>query len=345
MRQNGLRASSFVAVADVDPRIADQLLDLLAFAHVAAYAEPVPGRTGVYRDHHVPARPIDRLWVDRDATDTARQVLERSLPHLQAELETAITEGTLAGPVPGLATPVRPGAGSGLGAGRGSHRAPRRGDEMDQAAVDERWQEIVAAWADPDPGADTSDPSDGVRDGADGAVGDSGRSRPDGTGPGSPAASPSGSGAGVVLPAGPSTWDVRADVADEPRPDAGLGARADWGAPSGWGTTGRHVPSGDVDRLGPRDFSPLAEDDHYRPPPPPVHPPVTGVTRLGWAAVVAGPVLLVVTVVFGQFLPTWLPVLGVSLLIGGFLVLVSRLHRTRPEDDDLPHDPDDGAVV
>jgi hypothetical protein len=93
MRQNGLRASSFVPVVDVDPRVADQLLDLLRLADVAAYSEPAPGQTGVYRDHHVPSRRLDRLWVDRTETVRARGVLDRALPHLQRELDVAIRDG------------------------------------------------------------------------------------------------------------------------------------------------------------------------------------------------------------------------------------------------------------
>jgi len=59
---------------------------------------------------------------------------------------------------------------------------------------------------------------------------------------------------------------------------------------------------------------------------------------------VAGVVLLVVVVAVGsETLPRWLPLVGVALLVGGFVALVSRLHRSSPDEDD--HDPDDGAVV
>lgn len=292
MRQNGLRASSFVPVADVDPRVADQLLDLLAFAHVAAYAEAVPGHTGAYRDHHVSGRPMDRLWVDRDNTAAAHEVLERSLPHLQAELETAITEGTLAGPVPGVAVPH--GLGAGLATpeppsdgtpGPGAGERPAAGDDLPDSDVEDRWREIVAGWEGPT--AAEPAPRPGV----------------------------------VIRPV--------------PPPAAPASARS---GPARTGTSGTgSVPA------GPRDSVAPAAEEHFVPPPPVRHPPVTTATRLGWAAVVTGPLVLVVVVVFGQYLPGWLPVLGVALLVGGFVLLVTRLHRSDPDDDSEP--PDDGAVV
>lgn len=426
MRQNGLRASSFVAVADVDPRIADQLLDLLAFAHVAAYAEPVPGHVGVYRDHHVPTRPIDRLWVDREATGPAREVLDRSLAHLHAELETAIAEGVLAGgtapverrshpsvrapggPVvdaPSSAGPAtegpgtdRPGGGVPVGSGEeptvaeqgpvpvdgvalsgavapGSAAAPAPGAnppvdasardaqtrdtptrddgalvdevpagagttgaggaptaaadstadeataerppahdaELDQAAVDARWRDIVAGW--------------------DGPAADGG---------GSVTAPPAGRrGAAPTPPAHPLGFGTPWPASAPPAPQPGDRRRTDRG-PVDPARRRENRVDGPVDLPGPRDHVP--DDEHFSPPAPTVHPPLEKTTRLGWAGLVAGLVVLVVVVAVGSdMLPRWVPLLGVALLVGGFAALVSRLHRS-PEDED-DHDPDDGAVV
>lgn len=316
MRQNGLRASSFVAIADVDPRIADQLLDLLAFAHVAAYAEPVPGLTGVYRDHHVPARPLDRLWVDRAATAAARQVLDRSLAHLLAELETAIAEGTLATGAAGSAPLVTPGSvgpgNPGWPGGRGGHQR-RGGDDMDESVVSQRWQEIIADWDGPSAAEPTirthlNGPS-GRLDEADGAR---------------------------------RVGEVRGlDRIHSDRPDDRERSRAIRRVPpdsSGTGTGGVRGYA-----VGPRDRVAPAEDDHYEPPPPTRHPPLEAVARLGWVGVVGGPVLLVLVVAFGPYLPSWVPLLGVVLLVAGFAVLVSRLHRGATEAHH--EDDDDGAVV
>ena len=462
MRQNGLRASSFVAVADVDPRIADQLLDLLAFAHVAAYAEPVPGRVGVYRDHHVPTRPIDRLWVDREATGPAREVQDRSLAHLHAELETAIAEGVLAGgpvtdrrermatgpadpdrrddpdvagphdgpapasqlttggpastpaAVPGISAsgngagapstdldaavedhPVRPTAdiagahiaggdiaggdsaggdsaepdradldssdpgaahldtpgtdaagpdvphlgtahpnAAGPDAARpdaadpqaapdppvggidGSPRDPEHGPELDQAAVDARWRDIVAGWDGP------------VADGR-GLVADPP------TGRRGAAASP------PPHPRGPGTvWPTDAP----PAPQPGDRRRTDRFPIDPARRRETRADGRPADPTGPRDHTPAPEDEHFSPPVPTAHPPLDRTTRLGWAGLVAGLVVLVVVVAVGsELLPRWVPLLGVALLVGGFVALVSRLHRSPTDEDD--HDPDDGAVV
>lgn len=436
MRQNGLRASSFVAVADVDPRIADQLLDLLAFAHVAAYAEPVPGRVGVYRDHHVPTRPIDRLWVDREATGPAREVLDRSLAHLHAELETAIAEGVLAGgtttdrrgqpagpgtdrgadvspgtdgagpdavgtgtpatdgsprqhratdepapapasdvsasgapasevpgsevagseaggvPVPGAAatvdaptrdapppgaparhgesgagglpTPVEPattgdaptGTAGTTGDGALSEPPPVHGEGLDQAAVDARWRDIVAGWDGP------------AADGR-GSVIDT----PTGRRSSAPIPPPHPPGFGTP-------WPSTAPSAPQP----GDRRRTDRGPIDPARRRENRVDGRPVDLPGPRAHTPTPEDEHFSPPAPSVHPPLEKTTRLGWAGLVAGLVVLVVVVAVGsELLPRWVPLLGVALLVGGFAALVSRLHRSPPDEDD--DDPDDGAVV
>ena len=391
MRQNGLRAASFVAVADVDPRIADQLLDLLAFAHVAAYAEPVPGRTGVYRDHHVPTRPIDRLWVDRAATAAAREVLERSLPHLQAELEAAIAEGTVAhppsgsgatgpapGPLPGSPAgtalpgslqrdaPYPPASAAGPAAGAETAGWPtaatsssgasgttdaagntgsRARQSLDQAAVDARWRDIVAGWDGPvvdDPGP--AHPSRRPRPGQPPLTDRS----PVGDSVGDPPPLDS-------FPADPFPADPFPADPFPARPVERDGFTDTDSRGAGWDGTGRRRTD-DADAwptgpgpAGPRDSGPRrdihsggpGDDDHYLPPLPARHPPLATATRLGWAGVIAGPLLLVLVVAAGSVLPRWLPLAAVAMLVGGFLVLVSRLHRS-PEDTD---DEDDGAVV
>lgn len=94
MRENGLRAAAYVAVADLHPQLADLMLDALADEGVAAYASPPPSASGrgLTMPTQLPAGPVDRLWVDRDATATARRVLDDRLPELRAELERASTD-------------------------------------------------------------------------------------------------------------------------------------------------------------------------------------------------------------------------------------------------------------
>jgi general stress protein CsbA len=64
VRDNGLTAAAYDAVADLVPGQADAALARLADEGVAAYASPAPARPGV-----------DRLYVDAAATDRARDVL------------------------------------------------------------------------------------------------------------------------------------------------------------------------------------------------------------------------------------------------------------------------------
>jgi len=561
VRQNGLRASSFVAVVDVDPRVADQLLDLLRLADVAAYSEPAPWITGVYRDHQVPTRRLDRLFVDRSETGRAQEVLDRAVPHLQAELELVIRDGF---------------------AVDGEHRTLLDGDRrsldappgVSTGAQDSRAREVVgevggfrpAVLADEAPGAVPhggspvpagvgtlpagggslsaagaplptvgADAAAGARDGAADGPDGSGVDGPGGPGVDRPAASSGPAGSGVDEPGG-SGIERSGAVAFEPSPsrpalvdgasgvgsgttsgtitgvgvDGGVGgvgvggaggARADdgaasaggagpgaAGAPAGAGpqpvaadgaagapaqdpgrfaaeldgpgvhpastrstasgpgsagapagaagapaaglpdaaglpeaagraatggpasvggpakaaagplgpppgpgptsTAGRHaggrsddlddaavdaawarivadfdtpadgdapwpptedVTAGRTTRLRRATRPPSSESaptavevDHFVPPPPPQLPRLDTLTRLGWAALVAGPVLLVLVVVFGRALPGWLPLLGVLTLVGGFALLVSRL-RPRDSDDDSDHH--DGAVV
>lgn len=89
MRENGLRASAYVAVADLHPQLADVMLEALADEGVAAYASPPSSGRGLAMPTQFPTGPVDRLWVDRDAAATARRVLDERLPELRAELERA----------------------------------------------------------------------------------------------------------------------------------------------------------------------------------------------------------------------------------------------------------------
>lgn len=75
-RDNGLDAPEFVALADVDPRIGEHLLDVLGVVGIAAYLAPSADLNPVVRATTLPARPTDRLWVDRERLDEARGLYE-----------------------------------------------------------------------------------------------------------------------------------------------------------------------------------------------------------------------------------------------------------------------------
>jgi hypothetical protein len=76
-RDNGLSSDEFSPVADVDPRLADHLLDVLGLRDVAAYVEPAPVSIPV---------TADRLYVAADQTGAAREVLTEIASELGIEV-------------------------------------------------------------------------------------------------------------------------------------------------------------------------------------------------------------------------------------------------------------------
>jgi len=75
VRDNGLPASSWVLLADLDPRVADAALEALRRAGVAAYTNPHPGIRRPYLDVTPNLVPTDRLYVDAAAREQASAVL------------------------------------------------------------------------------------------------------------------------------------------------------------------------------------------------------------------------------------------------------------------------------
>jgi hypothetical protein len=74
-RDNGLVAAVYAVAGDVDPRIGEHMLDVLSLRGIAAYLQPSVDLHPVTRSAMLPARPIDRLFVDRDHLDLARGFL------------------------------------------------------------------------------------------------------------------------------------------------------------------------------------------------------------------------------------------------------------------------------
>jgi hypothetical protein len=108
-RDNGLFAAQYAAVGDVDPRVGEHLLDVLGNRGIAAYLQPTSDQFPVTRLTALPARPLDRLYVDRSEMDTAREFLD-----------VLTKDGEVAGPAP---------------------VAPRSSSEFDNA-----WASIVAGF-------------------------------------------------------------------------------------------------------------------------------------------------------------------------------------------------------
>jgi len=74
-RDNGLDAALWHPLRDVDPRIGEHLLDVLAAAGIAAYLEPATDVEPYTRTVSLPSPPSDRLFVDRARRTEAATVV------------------------------------------------------------------------------------------------------------------------------------------------------------------------------------------------------------------------------------------------------------------------------
>jgi hypothetical protein len=247
-RDNGLPATSYTRLRDVETHVVEGLLERLRDEQVAAYVAPAPGRRGPYGDTVLPEAPSDSVFVDSDRREHARAIIERYLTEVADELAWA---GIVAGfdipspdPVP-------------------------------------RWPTAE----DVDPSPEPADPSSGTvteqRPEDAGAVG----------------------GARVVRPPERDAVAPEAAAASSPPP--------------------------------------AADEDHFEPPPPPPIPLPDTIGRFAWAAVLGGPLFLVLAALFDTEVSGWTGFLALSAFVGGFVTLVARM-KDRPPDD---LDGDDGAVV
>jgi hypothetical protein len=91
-RDNGLRCGGYVAVGDLDPRVADALLDTLRSEGIAAYVVPSPRAQGGWLEISQPGQLTDRLYADSDRVDRARELL------MQEHGDTAPQEPSQTGP-------------------------------------------------------------------------------------------------------------------------------------------------------------------------------------------------------------------------------------------------------
>ncbi len=166
-RDNGLDAAAFVPLVDVDPRVGEHLLDVLASAGVPAFLEPSADIEPYTRTLSLPSPPTDRLWVDRDQRREAREIVDAETPY-----------GTRPAPTP-------------------RDDEPSRG--LSDVDEERAWKDIVSAWDAPAveptrPTRRSGEPdtdAGGRRRGTDGAAGGSdsggrrggpGSSAPDGPG-------------------------------------------------------------------------------------------------------------------------------------------------------------------
>jgi hypothetical protein len=101
-RDNGLDASLWSPLRDVDPRVGEHLLDVLHAVGIAAYLEPSADVEPYTRSVSLPSPPSDRLFVDRARSAEARAVVDEHAPQ-SAETADGGQEPPR-GPVPERAT-------------------------------------------------------------------------------------------------------------------------------------------------------------------------------------------------------------------------------------------------
>jgi hypothetical protein len=89
-RGNGRFAASYAPLVDLDPQVADAVLEVLGDAGIAAYAVPVFDHRAL---SELPARmvdrPLDRVYVDAGQAERARPLVEACLPEVIADLEVS----------------------------------------------------------------------------------------------------------------------------------------------------------------------------------------------------------------------------------------------------------------
>lgn len=105
-RDNGLDAADWRAVEDLDPRVSEEVLDLLGARGIAAYVQPAMDIDPITRSTTVPSRPSDRLYVDRQHLQAARDCLRELLD--RPRRATTDLDATFAGIVADFDRPVDP---------------------------------------------------------------------------------------------------------------------------------------------------------------------------------------------------------------------------------------------
>ncbi len=313
-RDNGFVARHYVPLADLDPRLADAMLEALRAEGIAAYVVPSTGQLGGYLEVHLPERPRDRLWVDRRHHDRATTLLNvhGDRPDLIAATPDQLDPGSDAG-LDGGANGAQV-DGEGLpdgGSDKHVDGAPTSDDSTDDV-----WAQIVAGFdlpatvgAGPWPLAEDLPPDTDQHAAASGDGSD--RRRPSSI---------------------ESFYTATQDPTDQSPVPRRIVRPVDPSVDAGTSSSTAATPSGEYDPLS-------ILDEHFVPGPPPPLPRLRRGTRWALAAILLG-VVLIVGRAFWDSVPDAV-FLGVLFVVGGFIGLVAMMREDRPSDSD----PDDGAVV
>jgi len=113
----------------------------------------------------------------------------------------------------------------------------------------------------------------------------------------------------------------------------------------GWDPVPGVIPAQPQSRIirpaAPAPLPPAGDDEHYVPPVPPPLPRLDPVSKGAWVALFGGPGYLLLAVLLGWVVPSWIAFCAVGAFVGGFATLVVRMGDRPPGDSG----PDDGAVV
>ena len=143
-RDNGLVAAEYASAGDVDPRVGEHLLDVLALDGIAAYLRPTTDMHPVTRSSTLPGRPTDRLYVDRQYLATARGHLARLAADADAPDGPATTGPASAGRVAGGPdNPAARGPGDG---GTGASADSAAGGSAGGDDLEAAWAQIMAGY-------------------------------------------------------------------------------------------------------------------------------------------------------------------------------------------------------
>jgi hypothetical protein len=320
-RHNGLDAADWRAITDLDPRVSEEALAVLASARIAAYVQPAMDVDPITRSTTLPSRPTDRLYVDRSQVDAARDRLRQwfapgSPAAPPAEASGPDSDATnVAGSHPGVAGSHPSVAGShpsftGSDPSFTTSHPSFTGSDRSFAGVDATFAGIVAGFDRP------VDPTAAGWPAAENLPGPA-------AGSGAPE---SATGTGALEPAP----DDRQPPPPERRPAGLVDARS---------VTEPSLLDG-LDQFG-ADL-PDEPAERFIPPPPPPLPRLSRQTVLGGLAIMAGLVLLLGQPAVLALEPGTAMLLGFAAVLGGAVALILRL---RPGTD--PEDPptDDGAQV
>jgi hypothetical protein len=292
-RDNGLDAADFAPAGDVDPRVGEHLLDVLAAGGIAAYLQPSADLNPILRTTTFPARPTDRLYVDKTHLEIARQHLDR------------LTDGAGPTPVSPRQTPTGPGPTGSTGSA-GPVGPANTGGQPD---VDAEWARIIAGFhTTVDPTATPWPASEGL---------DATRA-PDATT--DPSAAPDSPAAGAQT-------DVQTG---KQQPGGRLPSAADF---SGISLNRRRTDEPSLlDGLDTFGADLDDEDDRYTPPPPPPLPQISKYAVAGALAILFGFILFLFPDLLpvDRDVAT---LLGFTAVVAGAVTLVWRLRSGDDEDD------------